>query len=83
MKLHECIACRAKSVPLVVRLYRGTVLKGWHDVSNFYDDAEPETKWLCNQCTRGTLQCDKCKTRFNSAEQRCPTCNPPEPPLVS
>ena len=75
VKLQQCIACRAKSVPRVVRLYRGTVLKGWHDVSTFYEDCEPGTKWLCNFCTAGTLQCNQCKTRFESTRQRCPECS--------
>lgn len=79
MKLEECVACRAKSVPRIVRLYQGTILKGWHDVSNFYDDAAPETKWLCNCCTAGTLQCEHCKTRFPSIERQCPVCHPKEP----
>jgi hypothetical protein len=81
MKAQECIVCHIRSAPIIVRLYHSTVLKGWHDVSDFVpgieDDgsmSEPGTKWLCHRCTRGTLQCDKCKTRFNSADQRCPSC---------
>jgi hypothetical protein len=89
MMLQQCIACSAKSVPIIVRLYRGTVLKGWHDVSDFVQKeggevgemSEPGTRWLCDFCTRGTLQCGKCKTRFNSTEQRCPACHLREPLL--
>jgi hypothetical protein len=76
MILRECVACHAKSIPRIVRLYKGTVLKGWHDVSDFVEggDSEPGTKWLCSVCTHGTLQCDRCKMRFESILQRCPTC---------
>lgn len=86
MELQECLACHARAIPIIVRLYQGTVLKGWHDVSIFIESSggemsEPGTKWLCEKCTRGTLQCSRCQTRFNSTEQRCPACSPREPSI--
>jgi hypothetical protein len=91
MTLQKCIACRAQSVPRIVRLHRGSIIKGWHDVSDFVQKSSGEpgemsdrgTQWLCDCCTRGTLQCGKCKTRFNSTEERCPACNPKEPTLTT
>jgi hypothetical protein len=81
--MKECIACHVRSRPLIVRLQHGGILKGWHDISTFVSNGdefgsmcEPGTKWLCANCTRGTLQCGKCMTRFSSIEQRCLACHP-------
>jgi hypothetical protein len=81
VRAEECIACHVKAVPKVVSLHHGATLKGWHDVSSFVGDEvdtpEPaDPKWLCHRCTRGTLQCGKCKARFDSIKQRCPECSP-------